>query len=261
MKLLILLLSLFVITVAMNTVTIPNSFTSGGKIYASEMNENNDSISSAITKNLDSLDVKFIRFSDLNKGDSTLKRINVDTLDSNPWIDSIRGNTWIDSLNVTTGIKGRLTGTVKGTLVGNVTGSTISIFDSTYNRTIKASGAIESKKNILSGTSTGFTEVVRDTTGWNGGGQPMTLYYGTAGQVVMGEIIATHKGTQKYYIYKRLIITMGNPCTATDTTTISKYSSDGGKIDWYGNVQNAVQIINNGEASAEWRIIFRYTVY
>ena len=86
---------------------------------------------------VDTLDRKFIRFSDLTSGDTTLSSIKVDTIRSNPYIDSTKGNTvhtgnytttgsmTVDTLKSTKGINA--TG---GTFSGRVTATDLQVSDS-----------------------------------------------------------------------------------------------------------------------------------
>ena len=123
MKLILIILVFSFSVMALNSITVPKTFTSNEKIYASDFNQNFDSLESWISKNQDSIDTKFIRFSDFDSGDSTLKRIQIDTIRSNPNIDSISGSPKIDSITVSTGIRSRVTGNVVGNITGNVTGN------------------------------------------------------------------------------------------------------------------------------------------
>ena len=84
---------------AINDVTIPySSFADSGIIYASEHNANWDSIESHHNALIDTLDGRFIRFTDLTSGDSTLSILEVDTIAQ---LEILRGNPSIDSLTVT----------------------------------------------------------------------------------------------------------------------------------------------------------------
>jgi hypothetical protein len=84
-------LFLVVVSFGMSDITVPFTFSDSGIIYASEHNANFDSLRTAINRNKDTVEAKFIRFTDFSSGDSTLKRLQVDTIRSNPDIDSIRG--------------------------------------------------------------------------------------------------------------------------------------------------------------------------
>jgi len=103
---------------ALNDATVPYTFTTGEKILASQFNSNFDTIETWIAKTNDSIDDKFIRFSDLNGGDSTLR---VDTVygGSSVWT----GIAIIDSLVVTKQIQGNIKGNVVGNVTGNITGN------------------------------------------------------------------------------------------------------------------------------------------
>jgi hypothetical protein len=84
----------------LNAHTVPNNPSDSSLIRASDFRQNNDSLEAWTTRIIDSIDGRFIRFSDLNSGDSTLKRVQVDTIRSNPDIDSIRGRPFIDSADI-----------------------------------------------------------------------------------------------------------------------------------------------------------------
>lgn len=117
-KAFIVILLSFVSLFALDDLTVPNRFESQGVIRASEFNQNNDTISVKFNRLNDSLEIKFVRFSDFS--DSTIKKIKVDSIRSNPDIDSIKGNPFIDSIS---------------SLFANLTTSTI---DSLNNRIIIA---------------------------------------------------------------------------------------------------------------------------
>jgi len=103
---------------ALNDATVPYTFSTGEKVLASQFNSNFDTLETWISRTNDSIDEKFIRFSDLNGGDSTLR---VDTVygGSSVWT----GISIIDSLVVTKQIQGNLKGAVVGNVIGNVTGN------------------------------------------------------------------------------------------------------------------------------------------
>lgn len=102
----ILLLLLFGCSVyALNDIAVPYTFSDSGIIYASEHNANFDSLETRVNQLNDSLDIRFIRFSDFTSHDSTLRYLKVDTIRSNPDVDSlkglnvVRGNPDIDSIS------------------------------------------------------------------------------------------------------------------------------------------------------------------
>jgi hypothetical protein len=74
----------------------PNTFVSGTPAYASNVNENFDSLRIPINNALDSIEAGFIRFSDLDGGDSTLARMQADTL-------SVGDSAYIAELRATNG--------------------------------------------------------------------------------------------------------------------------------------------------------------
>jgi hypothetical protein len=141
-----LLLSLFIVSnlFALNDVSKPYNFLPRDTLKSSKFNANYDTLYLRINQNNDSVDNSFIRFYDLEKHDSTLKYLAVDTIRSNPNIDSITGNVIITGSPTITGtltanaLSGPLTGNVTGNISGNVTGGTVSGSTGTF------SGALSS---------------------------------------------------------------------------------------------------------------------
>lgn len=84
---------------ALDDVSIPNTFVPSTKAKSSEVNENFDSLRIPFNRLNDSLEVKFVRYADLNSGDSSFDKITVDTIRGNPDVDSISGNPVIDSIS------------------------------------------------------------------------------------------------------------------------------------------------------------------
>jgi hypothetical protein len=119
---------------AFDDVAVPNTFSSGDTLYHSDLNDNNDTLEVYVNNNADTTDNKFIRFSDMEDGDSTLARAQLDSIRSNPDVDSISGNPVIDSAYFTNGISsGRIT--TRNSAVDMGTGDITT--DSIYGRTIK----------------------------------------------------------------------------------------------------------------------------
>lgn len=90
--------------------SVPNTFVSGTPALASEVNQNFDTNKVHNNRIIDTLDKEFSRFTDFSSGDSTLTRLQVDTIRSNPnvdsitivnraFIDTIRSNPDIDSIS------------------------------------------------------------------------------------------------------------------------------------------------------------------
>jgi hypothetical protein len=96
---LLLVLPLF----ALDDVTIPNTFTANTPAKASEVNENFDSLEVPYNKLLDTLDQNYTRFDDFADSTISAKRIDLDTLRGNPYIDTlmVQDTAWIDTLTVT----------------------------------------------------------------------------------------------------------------------------------------------------------------
>lgn len=94
---LIFLITCFVFS--MDDFTVSNIFIDSSIIEADDFNENFEEIRDWIEKTNDSIDQKFVRFSDVK--DSNFQKINCDTIRSNPDVDTIRGRPWIDSVKTT----------------------------------------------------------------------------------------------------------------------------------------------------------------
>lgn len=97
---------------ALTDVTVPKTFVDSAIIEAADFNQNFDTLEAWAARTNDSLDQKFIRFTDFTSHDTTLKFLRVDTIRSNPDIDSIkglnvmRGNPDIDSIQGLNVIRG-----------------------------------------------------------------------------------------------------------------------------------------------------------
>lgn len=99
MRNLLLVLLLAVGAYALDDMTFANTYVDSQVLTHTQLNQDNDSVETWIAKTNDSLDVEFMRFTDLTSGDSTLSRIQTDTIASDPVIDSISGPTYIDRIN------------------------------------------------------------------------------------------------------------------------------------------------------------------
>lgn len=149
---------------AINKIVIPKRASPGSTITASNTNENLDTIANKVNKLIDSLDIKFPRFTDYSSGDSTLvsKRADFDTTTS-------------DTVNITGGLKStRATITSAGIGAETVTQSTI---DSARIRDIETD-TLRTKKNVADSTYTRIlvagSVIVGDT-----GSFPCTLWCNT----------------------------------------------------------------------------------
>jgi hypothetical protein len=95
---------------AFQDATKPFTFVARDTIKATKLNANWDTVYSHVNNLYDTLDIKFLRFSDFK--DSTIDSIKVNRIQSNPSIDSIqgtnviRGNPDIDSISGTTKFTG-----------------------------------------------------------------------------------------------------------------------------------------------------------
>ena len=108
----LILLSVAAYTFSLNDVSVPNRFIPSTPARSSDVNANFDTLASRINQNNDTIEQKFIRFSDLESGDSILEKCRIDTAR----IDHIRSNPEADSMTITTvDING---GTIDGTVIG-----------------------------------------------------------------------------------------------------------------------------------------------
>ncbi len=111
-KAMLILLSVAAYTFSLNDVSVPNKFNPSTPARSSEVNANFDTLASRINQNNDTIEQKFIRFSDLESGDSILEKCRIDTAR----IDHIRSNPEADSMTITkVDING---GTIDGTVIG-----------------------------------------------------------------------------------------------------------------------------------------------
>jgi hypothetical protein len=111
-KAMLILLSVAAYTFSLNDVSVPNRFNPSTPARSSEVNANFDTLASRINQNNDTIEQKFIRFSDLESGDSILEKCRIDTAR----IDHIRSNPEADSMTITkVDING---GTIDGTVIG-----------------------------------------------------------------------------------------------------------------------------------------------
>lgn len=126
----ILVLAICACVFAVGKVTIPQRGTAGAVITASKYNENLDTLASAHNTLVDTVNV-MPRWLNLLRGDSTFRKINVDSIRSNPDVDSmqidfIRGNPNIDSIAGDVKFSG--SPTIAGSLtVDTLAGATVTI--------------------------------------------------------------------------------------------------------------------------------------
>ena len=98
MKNLLFTLLLFTVANSLNAPVLPVTFYRDSIIYGDSLTANDSAVITWAAKLNDSLDIKWIRFFDLNNHDSTIKYLAVDTIRSKPNIDTILGRPYIDSL-------------------------------------------------------------------------------------------------------------------------------------------------------------------
>jgi hypothetical protein len=99
LKWLLIVAFIFVSSQALNDLSVPNTFVEGATIYASDFNENDDTTEVVINSNNDTIEIKFIRFTDLTGHDSTLSFVKIDSIRNSPNIDTIIGNKFTDTVN------------------------------------------------------------------------------------------------------------------------------------------------------------------
>lgn len=85
---------------ALEDITYANTYVDSQVLTHNNLNDDNDTTAAVNGRNIDTLELRFMRFADLTSGDTTLTRLQVDTIRSNPDIDSVRGNPLVDSINV-----------------------------------------------------------------------------------------------------------------------------------------------------------------
>lgn len=142
---------------ALDDISIPYSFSPKDTIKASKFEANNSEIQTKFNKLNDSLELSFIRFSDLESGDSLLDKVRVDTLRvdnirSNPNVDSISGDVRFTGAPTVNGVltaSGGVTGNVTGNVTGSISGGTVSGSTGTFSSTVSVD-SIYSAKGINS---------------------------------------------------------------------------------------------------------------
>lgn len=125
------ILMLVVSAAALNDMSFNNTYTSGQVLTHSQLNEDNDSTRLPFNRLNDSLDANFVRFSDLEDGDTLLDSLRVtrmvmqwltlDTLVGPVDIDSIKGHPYIDTIT-----SAKVTGATVIATSASITTATIS---------------------------------------------------------------------------------------------------------------------------------------
>jgi hypothetical protein len=98
-KVFICLLAIVAVGFGLSKKSIPYTFTGGTPALAAQVNANFDTLDAAADMIIDTMNVKFIRYSALNSGDSTLDTLYLEALRGNPDVDSLAGNIVIDSIS------------------------------------------------------------------------------------------------------------------------------------------------------------------
>lgn len=135
------LLLVSVAAFALDDMTVPNNYTSNQILTAAQLNEDNDSTYLPYNRMLDSLDAKFIRFTDLSDGDSTLDTLKVSAIRGNPDVDSLNGKIVVDSLEA--GVSGGIV--IDSAAIGYCDPDTIAAFS--------LSGKLTAGANEVEGSS------------------------------------------------------------------------------------------------------------
>ena len=99
MRTLLVVLALAVAAMALDDMTYNNTYVTGQVLMASDLNEDNDSTRLPYNRLLDTLDAKYVRFADLEGGDTLMDSLRV-TRAKVGWmdLDSLRGAPNVDSL-------------------------------------------------------------------------------------------------------------------------------------------------------------------
>ncbi|CAK0764414.1 exported hypothetical protein [Gammaproteobacteria bacterium] len=83
---------------ALDDITVPNTFQDSAVIEADDFNDNFDTLEAWAARLNDSLNTKWMRWTNLSSHDSTISYLRVDSIRSNPDIDSIKGHPYIDTI-------------------------------------------------------------------------------------------------------------------------------------------------------------------
>lgn len=127
-KLLLFVALLSVFCFGIENVSYSTFYSDSGLIEAIDFENDKDSTEAFGTRIIDTLTKSYVSWSALNSGDSTVSRINVDTIGGSPYVegiltcDTIRGNPDIDSVVV--GIIDLNGGAIDNTTIGSNTAST-----------------------------------------------------------------------------------------------------------------------------------------
>jgi len=216
------------VVLAFNDVTKPYTFSSGTVISSSNVNSTLDTLTTRINDKADTTDHKFVRFTDLTGGDSTLKRIQVDTIRSNPDVDSIKGNPFIDTVTTRYVVADSVIGPVRGTVLGNVTGDA-------SGTAATVTGAAQAAITSV-GTLTGLTMGGNITTSTN---DIITdSIYARTVKLNNGALNTGTGDVTTDSVYARTLINTGNagvgmanPAAYANRTTLGISGSSGGVLD------------------------------
>ncbi len=171
----LILLSVAAYTFSLNDVSVPNRFIPSTPARSSNVNANFDTLASRINQNNDTIEQKFIRFSDLESGDSILEKCRIDTAR----IDHIRSNPEADSMTITKAdING---GTIDGTVIGANSAAAGTFTTVTASGVDINGGAIDG--TVIGGSSAAagtFTTVTASGVDINGGAIDGTVIGGSS---------------------------------------------------------------------------------
>lgn len=97
-KLALVLLAWFAPAMALDSLIIANTYIDSQVLTHTNLNDDNDSAERWSQRLVDSIDTRWVRFADLESGDSTLSRLQVDTIRGNPSVDSLDGPIYVDTI-------------------------------------------------------------------------------------------------------------------------------------------------------------------
>lgn len=166
MKHALLIVTLFFINVfALDDITITNTFVDSSVIEASDFNDNFEDVRDNINALNDSLDERFIRFTDVK--DSSFQKVTTDTIRGNPEVDSIQGYPYIDSVKTSyaeitkADING---GTADGVIIGQADAEDANI-DSLHARIITTDSLMQTSYIAFDSINFGTAGYIRCDTG------------------------------------------------------------------------------------------------
>lgn len=208
------ILAFFGAALALDDVAAPFTFVDSAIIEASEFNANFDTLEGAHNRLIDSLDLRFPRWSSLLAGDSTFSRITVDSLTG---LNVMSGNPTIDSASI-----GELAVTTNATgitlnMVEDLTGNkTFTMDDKTlrFNFTNPNGGILFNWQ----GNATGHLfELIQQVGNPSGGGNHLLHVEASDADVLPGHFVHNNPGDTALKIEGQTIGTHGASFTTLNT--------------------------------------------